>query len=287
MPDSSLELPAPAKINLFLHICGRRPDGYHNLQTVFQFLDIGDTLRFYPTGNGAIRLTTPMTGIAHDDNLIVRAARALQQASGCQLGADIAIDKYLPSGAGLGGGSSDAATTLLALNRLWQLDLPGATLAGIGRQLGADVPIFIHGHSAWAEGIGEQLTDMSPAEAWYLLLVPPCHVSTGAIFSHPQLTRHSKMMKIPPSLEPGMAGHFRNDCETLVRQLYPDVDQAFQALSAVGKARMTGTGACVFAAFDNRQQALEASRQMPATMQALVSKGCNESPLHRALGSSV
>lgn len=286
MPHSPLSLPAPAKLNLFLHICGRRQDGYHNLQTVFQFLTLSDTLHFYPADDAAILLQPSMPGIDDNDNLIVRAAKALQKITGSTQGARISIDKRLPMGAGIGGGSSNAATTLLALNKLWRLDLARHELADIGRSLGADVPIFIHGHSAWAEGIGEKLTDINPPENWYLLLIPPCHVSTAAIFSHPQLTRNSKMMKIPAFLEQGKARQFRNDCETLVRQLYPEVDKAFQALSTIAEARMTGTGACVFAAFDTRQQAEEAGQRMPAGLQCIVSQGSNISPLHQALRST-
>lgn len=285
MPVSHLELPAPAKINLFLHVCGRRPDGYHNLQTVFQFLDIADRLSFRLREDGVLRLHTPFSDIPEADNLIIRAARALQQAGNTTLGADIHIEKNLPTGAGLGGGSSDAATTLVALNLLWRLALGKADLQAIGVRLGADVPVFIHGHSAWAEGIGEQLTDINPEEKWHLLLLPPCHVSTAVIFSHPDLTRDSKMMKMGAFLEPGNSAQFRNDCERLVRKLYPEVDEALTLLATFSEARMTGTGACVFASFATRAEAEEASRKMPEKFRATVSRSCNLSPLHTALKS--
>lgn len=278
-----LELPAPAKINHFLHICGRRPDGYHNLQTVFQFLDIADTLYAERRDDGIIQLDTAFADVAPESNLIVRAARALQQASGTHYGATLRINKILPMGAGLGGGSSNAASTLLALNHLWGLQFSTAQLQAIGVRLGADVPVFIHGHSAWAEGIGEQLTNLDLPEQWYLLVIPDCHVSTAAIFSHPELTRTSKMMKIAAFLEQGSQKHFRNDCESLVRTLYPAVDEALNALSAVARAQMTGTGACVFASFDNQLQAQQAAEQLPATMNIMVSKSSNLSPAHKAL----
>lgn len=285
MPVSHLELPAPAKINLFLHVCGRRPDGYHNLQTVFQFLDICDRLTFDLRSDGKIRLHTAFSAIPEADNLITRAARALQQTSHTGFGADIHIDKRLPMGAGIGGGSSDAATTLVALNELWHLSLTKPALQAIGVRLGADVPIFIHGHSAWAEGIGEQLHDIEPEEKWHLLLFPPCHVPTAAIFSHPDLTRDSKMMKMSAFLEPGNAALFRNDCEPLVRVLYPEVDEAIRSLSGLSEARMTGTGACVFASFASRAAAEAASHKLPEKFRATVSKSCNQSPLHTALKS--
>ena len=285
MPASHLELPAPAKINLFLHVCGRRPDGYHNLQTVFQFLDIADRLSFSRRNDGEIRLLTPVAGIAGHDNLITRAAQALQAATGTPFGADIRIAKQLPMGAGIGGGSSDAATTLVGLNQLWQLGLDKARLQTIGVRLGADVPVFIHGHSAWAEGIGEQLTDLVLEEKWHLLLFPPCHVATASVFSHPDLTRDSKMMKMGAFLDPGSSARFRNDCEPLVRRLYPEVDEALHLLSTVSGARMTGTGSCVFASFATRAEAEKASRGLPEKFRATISKGCNISPLYAALTS--
>lgn len=283
MPTSTLSLPAPAKINLFLHVCGRRSDGYHNLQTVFQFLQLADRLDFTRRDDNEIRLLTDFPGIPAADNLIIRAARALQQACQSNRGADIAIDKILPMGGGIGGGSSNAATTLVALNHLWQLNLSRAQLKQIGLQLGADVPVFIHGHAAWAEGVGEQLTDIEIPEKWYLLVIPACHVSTAAIFSDSELTRDSKMLKMSAFLEQGQTAMFRNDCEPLVRKLYPEVDHALTVLSGFCNARMTGTGACIYASFDTEQEARQVCNSLPGNLQALISKGVNRSPLFQAL----
>lgn len=283
MLTSSLKLPAPAKINLFLHVCGRRNDGYHNLQTAFQFLDIADQLDFSCRADGAISLNTAFSEVATEDNLIVKAARTLKQLTNSALGVDIDIDKILPMGAGLGGGSSNAATTLLALNHLWQLHLSQEQLKKIGVKLGADVPIFIHGHAAWAEGIGEQLSNIDIAEKWYLLVIPTCHVSTAAIFSHSELTRDTKMMTIAAFLEQGNLPTFRNDCESLVRKLYPEVDQALTALSNFSEARMTGTGACIYASFNTREEAQQVSAKISKNFSTVICKGVNQSPLQNAL----
>lgn len=279
-----LRLPAPAKINLFLHIIGRREDGYHNLQTAFQFLDCCDYLEFETRDEQQIHLQTELNGIAMQDNLVYKAALALRNASQCQQGATIRIDKQLPMGAGIGGGSSNAATTLVALNQLWQTGFSTRQLQALGTQLGADVPIFIHGHSAWAEGIGEKLTDITPAEHFYLLVIPPAHVSTAEIFSHKELTRDSQIIKLAAFLEQGILSSFtRNDCETLVRALYPEVDVALKWLSKYAPSRMTGTGACVFAAFEDKELALKASTEIPDGYQAVVCQGLNTSPLIQAL----
>jgi 4-diphosphocytidyl-2-C-methyl-D-erythritol kinase len=285
MPTSLLKLPAPAKINHFLHICGRRPDGYHNLQTVFQFLEIADELTFALRNDGSMQLASSMDNIPDEENLIIKAAKALKQFAKTPLGATISIKKNLPMGAGIGGGSSDAATTLIGLNHLWNLQLSREELKSIGVKLGADVPIFIHGHSAWAEGIGEQLTDLTLDTKWYLLLFPPCHVSTAAIFSHSDLTRDSKMMKIAAFLEQGNTSNFRNDCENLVRKLYPEVDEALACLSAFSNARMTGTGACVFASFTTQEEGLNIGAKIPDKFRVVVSKSVNQSPLYTALKS--
>jgi 4-diphosphocytidyl-2-C-methyl-D-erythritol kinase len=279
MSTPILKLPAPAKINHFLHICGRRDDGYHNLQTAFQFLEIADELSFELRNDTKIQLVADDNTIPTKNNLVFKAALALQQFSNTTLGATIYIKKRLPMGAGLGGGSSDAATTLVGLNKLWQLGLDTENLQAIGLRLGADVPIFIHGHSAWAEGIGEQLQNIDLDEKWYLLLMPPCHVSTAEIFSHSDLTRDSKMVKIAAFLEQGNRANFRNDCESLVRKLYPEVDEALNVLSNFGNARMTGTGACVFASFDSPNEAERVGKKMPKKFQAIVSKSVNTSPL--------
>ncbi len=285
MPTSLLKLPAPAKFNHFLHICGQRTDGYHNLQTVFQFLEIADELTFQLRTDGLLQLANTIDNIPNEDNLILKAAKALKQASKTSLGATITIEKNLPMGAGIGGGSSDAATTLVALNKLWNLDWKHEQLKSIGVTLGADVPIFIHGHSAWAEGIGEQLTDLTLEERWYLLLFPSCHVSTATIFSHSDLTRDSKMMKIAAFLEQGNTTNFRNDCENLVRKLYPEVDEALACLSTFSHARMTGTGACVFASFTTQEEAQKIGAKIPGKFRVVVSKSVNMSPLYTALKS--
>lgn len=282
MSTPELTLPAPAKINLFLHICGRRADGYHNLQTIFQFLSIADELSFRRRNDGQIHLAPAFADLPAEDNLIVKAARALQAHTGCRLGADIHINKQLPMGGGIGGGSSNAATTLVALNLLWQLGLARQTLQEIGLHLGADVPIFIHGHAAWAEGVGEKLVDVDLPEQWYLLVIPHCHVSTAKIFSHPQLTRNSKIKKIAAFFEQGPQQGFRNDCEALVRSLYPQVDEALNVLSQFGNARMTGTGACVYSRFNSEQAAREAKQQLPPHFNALVCQSLNRSPLYQA-----
>ena len=262
--------PAPAKLNLFLHVTGRRTDGYHELQTVFQLLDFGDELAFTPRADGRVLLRAPLPGVAPDDDLTVRAARLLQRASGCTRGVDIALDKRLPLGGGLGGGSSDAATTLVALNRLWGLGLDTAALAGLGRELGADVPVFVHGHSAWAEGIGERLTPLALPPRWYLVLVPACHVATAEIFKAPELTRDSMPIKMPDFL----AGRTRNDCQPVVVGRHPEVAEALAVLG--GRGRMSGTGACVFAAFDDAESARNA---LPAGWRGFVARGVDRSPL--------
>ena len=270
-------LPAPAKLNLFLHITGRRADGYHNLQTLFQFLDMADTLHFSRRDDARIQLQADMPGVAADDNLIMRAALALQTATDCHLGTDIRLDKMLPMGGGLGGGSSDAATTLLGLNALWQTGLSRAQLADIGLKLGADVPVFIHGHAAWAEGVGEQLQPVDIPEPWYVVLTPDAHISTAAAFSHPELTRNSD----PITLRAFSAGEARNDFEKVVRQLSPAVDAALQWLAQHGAARMTGTGACVFLACSDADHAARILAASP--VQGFISRGQNVSPAHRAL----
>lgn len=274
-----LSLPAPAKLNLFLHICGRRDDGYHDLQTVFQFLDYSDTLEFQLRQDSQINVTPPLAGIKAQDNLIYRAASALQAANKEKLGVDINLHKKLPMGGGIGGGSSDAATTLVALNQLWQTGLSKQALQQIGLKLGADVPIFIHGQSAWAEGIGERLQAIELPEPWYLVLIPPCHVSTAEIFSHQQLTRNTPAIRIAAFLESGG----RNDCEALVKKLYPEIEIALNWLTQFSPAQMTGTGACVFAQFASEDEANAVLRQVPGSLQGFIAKGVNQSPLYQAL----
>ena len=276
---SPLTLSAPPKVNLFLHITGQRDDGYHNLQTLFQLLDGGDQLTFNTTNNAELSLWPQIEGVAEQDNLIIRAARALQQQTGCTQGCSIELHKRLPMGAGLGGGSSNAATTLLALNNLWDCNLSIAELAKLGACLGADVPVFIEGRSAFAEGIGDQLTPIDIAESWYLVITPPCKVSTAEIFSHPQLTRHSPPIKIRALLEE----QFRNDCQAVVEKLYPPVKQVVEWLENHGKPMMTGTGASVFCRWETRADADTVLAQVPPHWSAFTARGVNHSPVHKQL----
>lgn len=271
--------PAPAKLNLFLHITGRRPDGYHTLQTLFQFLDYGDRLTFTVTGDPAIRLLTPLPGVAQERDLTVQAARLLQQTARVGRGVAIELDKRLPLGGGIGGGSSDAATTLVVLNRLWSLGLSEDALAGLGLQLGADVPVFVRGRAAWAEGVGERLQPVEVPEPWYLVIVPPVSIQTAVIFQHPELTRDSR----PITISDFLAGRSRNDCEPIVRQAYPEVAAALNWLNRRTAARLTGTGACVFGAFPDRDEAAAAHADLPEGWNGFVARGCNLSPLHAML----
>lgn len=281
MSAPRLALPAPAKLNLMLHILGRRPDGYHELQTLFQFLDYGDELEFAVRNDGVIRLHTEIADVPHDSNLIVKAAHKLQALSGSSLGADIWLNKVLPMGGGIGGGSSDAATTLLGLNHLWQLGWDEDRLAELGLSLGADVPVFVRGHAAFAEGVGEKLTPVNPAEPWYLVLVPQVAVSTAEIFSDPLLTRDSAPIKVRPVLE----GNSRNDCQSVVERRYPDVRNALNLLGKFTEARLTGTGSCVFGAFPSKAEADRVSHLLTETLTGFVAKGSNVSMLHRKLQS--
>jgi 4-diphosphocytidyl-2-C-methyl-D-erythritol kinase len=267
--------PAPAKLNLMLRVLGRRPDGYHRLQTVFQLIDRADRLWLDVREDGQIRRSPDLPGVPEHADLTVRAALALQSHSGCPLGAEIRLEKVLPMGGGLGGGSSDAATTLVALNRLWGLDLDEDTLARIALPLGADVPVFVRGRAAWGEGVGEELTPIELPEPWYLVLVPPCQVSTAAVFGDPQLTRDSP----PVTLADFFQGDRRNDCLAVVRDGYPAVASALDWLSDQGGGYLTGTGACVFAVFPERKMALAAQARAPARLQTFVARGLNRSPL--------
>ncbi|WP_193075880.1 4-(cytidine 5'-diphospho)-2-C-methyl-D-erythritol kinase [Pseudomonas sp. FME51] len=282
MTTTTLSLPAPAKLNLFLHINGRRADGYHLLQTLFQFLDHGDTLHFSPRADGQLHLQPELPGVATEDNLIIRAARLLQQASGSDQGADIRLDKRLPMGGGIGGGSSDAATTLVGLNHLWQTGLTLEQLAELGLQLGADVPVFIHGRAAWAEGVGEQLTPVELDEPWYLVVVPPCHVSTAEIFSDERLTRDTPAITLAAFREHGG----RNDCLPVVMTRYTEIRNTLILLNNYCEAKMTGTGSCLFGAFPNEREADKVRARLPATLQTFVAKGCNVSPLHALLNKA-
>ncbi len=274
----SLILPAPAKLNLFLHIIGKRPDGYHDLQTVFQFLNIGDTLRFESREDAHIQLHADLN-FPSEKNLVWRAAQLLQQYTRTTLGVDIYLEKKLPMGAGLGGGSSDAATTLVALNHLWKTQLSADVLATLGQKLGADVPIFIHGKTSWAEGIGERLTTIDYSEDWYVVLIPPVTINTAEIFAHPQLMRNTSRITLTDFLAD--PDHAHNDFESLVRTIYSPVDQAINWLSEQSekKARLTGSGSAVFARFANEATAKAVLHQKPAIFRGFIAKGMNRSPL--------
>ena len=274
-----LTLPAPAKLNLMLHITGRRAGGYHELQTLFQFLDYGDELVLRPREDGQIRLLTELPGVDHDSNLIVRAARLLQRESGCALGADIQLTKRLPMGGGIGGGSSDAATTLVGLDHLWNTRLGEDRLAELGLNLGADVPVFVRGRAAFAEGVGERLQPVDLPESWFLVIAPQVSVSTAEIFADPELTRNTPAITVRSLLAGG--GH--NDCQPVVEKRYPEVRNALSLLNKFVQARMTGTGACVFGSFPNEGEADKVRRQLPATLPSFVARGRNVSMLHRSL----
>jgi 4-diphosphocytidyl-2-C-methyl-D-erythritol kinase len=271
--------PAPAKLNLFLHVTGRRPDGYHELQTLFQLIDLCDTITISLRGDASIERPAGASGVAPEVDLTLRAALALQQATGTGQGAELRVHKRIPQGAGLGGGSSDAATTLLALNELWNCRLSLEELAGLGLSLGADVPVFIRGSSAWAEGVGERLTPVSLPEAWYVIIYPGVGVSTREVFQSPELTRNSPVITIRAFLQSG--GH--NDCEPVVRGRSPEVAAALDWLANEGSARLTGTGSCVFTV---RQSAAEAERvaaRVPDRWMSFVARGLNHSPVHEQL----
>ncbi len=276
--------PAPAKLNLFVHILGRRADGYHELQTCFQFVDLCDDITIRVRPNGGISRGTGAAGVAAQDDLCVRAALALKSAAGCALGADISVIKRIPMGAGLGGGSSDAATCLVALNRLWGLDWPTAKLAELGLKLGADVPVFVHGRVAWAEGVGERLTPLypplAPAECNYLIIKPNAFVSTKDVFQDPELTRNSP----PITIHGFLASGGRNDCLAVVRRRYPEVARAIDWLSLFGAARLTGTGACVFMACEPTQ-GREIVGKLPPAFEAYLVRGLNDSPLLERLAA--
>lgn len=282
MTPCVLRLPAPAKLNLFLHIVGRRADGYHLLQTVFTFLDYSDTLCFRP--HPELCLIDSDSGITPNDNLIIAAARLLQQETGCTKGALIRLEKKLPIGGGLGGGSSNAATTLIGLNRMWQLGLSLDELATIGLQLGADVPVFIHGQTAFAEGVGEQLTPIELPETEYFVLHPGISVSTAEIFADPQLTRDHVPRTVADFLAASESALFVNACETISCRQQPIIAKALNWLAdQAGNSRLTGTGACVFAALDQPTNGNRIRTCLPPEWSGFVAKSCQISPLHRAL----
>jgi 4-diphosphocytidyl-2-C-methyl-D-erythritol kinase len=278
-----LTCPAPAKLNLFLHVVGRRPDGYHMLQTLFRFIDLHDTLHFTLRDDGVVHRTNSVEGVAEEQDLCVRAARLLQAETGCTLGVDIAVEKRIPMGGGLGGGSSDAATTLVALNRLWSLGLTRARLMQLGLRLGADVPVFVFGENAFAEGVGEELQAYPLPEAWYVVLFPPVHVPTAQIFTHPELTRDSVSITMRALSERRV--QLRNDLQPVACGLYPEVARYLACLDGFGKAMMTGSGACVFAEFASRSQADAVLRQLPPDIRGpegkrgIVARGLMQHPL--------
>ncbi len=271
--------PAPAKLNLFLRIIGRRHDGYHLLQTVFQFLDIADHLKLQVREDGHIRCLHRYSDIPQQHDLSLKAAHLLRQRTGTSQGADIELFKRLPVGGGIGGGSSDAATVLLVLNRLWQTGLNNKELAELGLQLGADVPIFIYGHACWAQGIGEVFSDINLPQPFYLLICPPVSVSTAQIFRTRELTRNTS----PITIADFLAGYADNDCEPVVRKQVREIDEAMQWLHQYAPARLTGTGACIFAEFATEQAAKSVSVCCPSDWQNFVSRGRNRSPLHQML----
>jgi len=275
---------APAKLNLFLRITGRRADGYHLLQTVFQFLDYGDELELVLREDGVIHRAIDLPQVPAEQDLTVRAARALQQASGCKLGVNISLFKKLPLGGGVGGGSSDAATILCVLNELWRCGLSTTQLAEIGLKLGADVPVFVHGHAAFAEGVGERLQCVEAPECWYLVVKPPVHVPTAEIFGDAQLTRNMPAITISALQTATMSmTELGNVCEPVAMRRYPEIAAVFSYLEQYGKPRMTGTGACVFVAFERESPARQALMDLPETWSGFVAQGRNVSPLMQQL----
>ena len=270
---------APAKINLFLHITGQRADGYHTLQSVFQLLDFHDNIHLKSTKNGEIKRTTEISGVPESQDLCGRAALALQNATGCKLGCEYAVEKNIPMGGGLGGGSSDAATVLLALNQLWQLNISREKLMHIGLKLGADVPIFIFGQNAWAEGVGEILTPIELPEQYYVVLTPSVHVSTAQVFANSTLTKDTKPLKIADFSNGVNSNQFRNDLEKVVIKEFPAVASTIKWLNQFGQARMSGSGASVFVAVDSQSEAKEILAQKPANTSGIVAKSLKKHPL--------
>ncbi len=275
--DGGSTWPAPAKLNLFLHITGRRPDGYHQLQTVFRLLDWGDRIHLRVRDDGRIRREgTSAAGVAEADDLAIRAAHLLRDAANIGQGADIGVEKRVPAGGGFGGGSSDAATVLIALNRLWNAGLDVDALAALGLQLGADVPVFVRGHNAWAEGVGELLTPIALPPAWFVLVHPGVHVPTPALFASPDLTRDAPVAKIADFASGSLLG---NAFEPVLRRREPAVEAALAALSSIGRARLTGSGSGCFVEFATRAAAEQGLAQLPKELRAWVAAGVERSPL--------
>ena len=267
--------PAPAKLNLFLHVTGRRADGFHELQTIFQLVDLCDSIGITLRDDEKIHRVGGLAGVPEDEDLTVRAARALKLAANADSGATLRVIKRIPTGGGLGGGSSDAATTLLALNRLWSCGLPRAELARIGLALGADVPVFVQGSSAWAEGVGDVLTPTELPPRWFLIIHPRVAVATREVFQAPELTRNSPRLTMRAALDRGG----RNDCEAVVRARFPEVARAFEWLERWAPARLTGTGSCLFASFANSAEAERVAARVPDEWTAFVAQGLNVSPM--------
>ena len=294
--DDAVELPAPAKLNLFLHVVGRRPDGLHELQTVFQFVDLADRVRITRREDTLLRRTASIPGVPEAHDLVIRAARLLRDESGIEGGADIAVEKRIPLGGGLGGGSSDAASTLVGLNALWDLGMDTDRLAALAIGLGADVPVFVRGVAAWAEGVGERLVPVELEQPWYVLIVLPFAVSTAEIFRASALTRNTPRIRMNELLGGGfgvpdspvrierLLAAGRNDCEPVVRGTHPEVGEAIDWLSRYSRAQMTGTGATVFAPFGGRERALEVADAVPAPWRGVVARGLNRSPLLELVG---
>lgn len=273
--------PAPAKLNLFLNITGRRPDGYHRLQTVFRLLEWGDTVHLRLRGDRLIRrVGESVTGVAEADDLMVRAALLLQTEANLDKGADISVEKRIPAGGGFGGGSSDAATVLVALNKLWQVNWPLARLAEIGLKLGADVPVFVHGENAWAEGVGEELTPIPLPPAWYVVVDPAVHVPTADLFRAQDLTRNAAPAKIRDFVSGNLLD---NAFEPVLRRREPAVEAVFSALSRIGSPRLTGSGSGCFVEFADHASAEAALRDLPDGLRAWVAEGASRSPLHESL----
>jgi len=274
------DYPAPAKLNLFLHVIGRRADGYHLLQSVFTLIDRCDAIRVRPRAGGAIVRVNDVPGVPSDEDLAVRAARALQRATGTSMGAEIEVEKRIPIGGGLGGGSSDAATVLLALDRLWGTRMPADELRRLGATLGADVPFFLFGESAWVEGVGERLAPIAVPPRWYVVLVPPVSVPTAAIFAAPELTRNTEPLKMEDF---SARTEVRNDLEAPAVARYPAIGEHLDWLRRRAHARMTGSGGCVFAAFETREAAQRVIDELPASMHGFVARGLEHHPLREQL----
>ncbi|HEH9614927.1 TPA: 4-(cytidine 5'-diphospho)-2-C-methyl-D-erythritol kinase [Pasteurella multocida] len=277
--EKPYRFPCPAKLNLFLYINGKRQDGYHELQTLFQFVDFGDWLDIEVREDNEICLTPELPSLKNEDNLVYRAAKLLQQKTNCALGANLTLDKILPMGSGLGGGSSNAATALVALNYLWNTQLSTKQLAKLGLMLGADVPIFVHGHAAFAEGVGEKITYCEPKEKWYVVLKPNVSISTATVFSDPDLIRNTPKQ----SLEQLLNQKYANDCKKVVLNHYPEVEEILHRLLQYAPSRLTGTGACVFAEFNDEESAQLAFQTIPKNYFGFVAQGLNKSPLHNML----